>query len=278
MPAANKTSNTRPAAPAAGRGIRTLQRPFKNPARLRAPIVQPAAGAAESPVPPLERRDEENAVAILGGAFDPPHQGHLHLAQRALAELPAPAIWIVPNGAPPHRPPTSAPWNDRIAMCELTFADLPVRIRHDESPARPDHPRFTVDTLRAFRRELQPESPAMIFIVGADAFAKLQQWREWKALFDLVHFAVATRRNDSPEWPEELQQFCADRVCETPSALASGTGRVYRWVPVPPPPEVSSSALRAMLSDPDGCESDPSLFQKIPPQVFRHVRKRNLYR
>ena len=64
---------TRPAAPAAGRAIRTLQRPLIQFARLRASVVQPAAGAAESCVPPLERRDEfRGGVESAAGAAESP--------------------------------------------------------------------------------------------------------------------------------------------------------------------------------------------------------------
>lgn len=180
--------------------------------------------------------DKNNAVAFLGGAFDPPHAGHLHLARAALTDLPIREIRIVPNGDPRHRA-VCAPWADRVAMCEMAFAELPgAKVCRDESPGTP---RFSVDTLRAMKNA-EPET-AIIFIIGADAFAGLESWREWRELFSLAHFAVAPRK-DAPQLSPELAAFCAERFCADAADLRAGAGSVLRWnVCVP---DISSSEAR----------------------------------
>ena len=181
-----------------------------------------------------------DAVAILGGAFDPPHAGHLHLVRAALADFPIDEIRVVPNGDPRHRG-VCAPWNERLAMCEMAFAGIDrVKVRRDEAPGRP---RFSIDTLRA----MKDENPggALIFIVGADAFAELESWREWPALFSLAHFAVAPR-DESPPLPPALAAFCANRFCENPSMLSRGSGKVLKWKVSAP--SVSATALRRRLA------------------------------
>ena len=81
-------------------------------------------------------RGANDIAAVLGGAFDPPHAGHVFLARAALADLAAREALVIPNGDPRHRE-VCAPWADRVAMCELAFAGIAgVKIRRDESPAR----------------------------------------------------------------------------------------------------------------------------------------------
>ena len=182
---------------------------------------------------------ENSAYALLGGAFDPPHAGHIRLARAALADLPIREIRIVPNGDPRHRG-VCAPWADRVAMCEMAFAGIPhVKIRRDESPGVP---RFSADTLRGMKSE-EPDA-GIVFIVGADAFAGLESWREWRELFSLTHFAVAPRKSAPPLSPA-LAAFCAERFCDDPADLRAGAGKVLRWNVSAP--EVSSSELRERI-------------------------------
>ena len=185
-------------------------------------------------------RAQTNSVrALLGGAFDPPHAGHVCLARAALAGLPVGGVFVLPNGDPRHRG-VCASWADRVAMCEIAFAGIPkVEIRRDESPGRP---RFSADALRALRSE----NPAagIIFILGADAFAGLESWREWREIFSLAHLAVAPRRA-APKVAPALKDFCKNRFCKNPKRLESGAGLVLQWEVSCP--EVSSTALRERL-------------------------------
>ena len=212
-------------------------------------------------------RAGNSATAILGGAFDPPHAGHIHLARAALADFPVGEIRILPNGDPRHRG-VCAPWADRVAMCELAFAGIPgAVVRRDESPGVA---RFSAETLRAMRRE-EPDA-ALIFIVGADAFSQLETWREWRALFDLTHFAVAPRAEASPLSPP-LADFCAERFCDNPSELAAGCGKVLRWNVRAP--RISSSEARERLAAGKGGVGEGEGL--IPRNVLEYACERALY-
>ena len=214
-------------------------------------------------------RAQTNSVrALLGGAFDPPHAGHVCLARAALAGLPVGGVFVLPNGDPRHRG-VCAPWADRVAMCEIAFAGIPkVEIRRDESPARP---RFSAETLRALRSE----NPAagIIFILGADAFAGLESWREWREIFSLAHLAVAPRQ-DAPKVAPTLKGFCKNRFCKNPERLESGAGLVLQWEVSCP--EVSSTALRERLGRTGGGGGD-LISEMIPRGVLEYARERKLY-
>lgn len=119
-------------------------------------------------------------VALLGGTFDPVHEGHLRVAQAALAHPRVDAVRLIPSPAPPHKPgATFAPYADRVAMCRLACASL-VAIEVWELEAERSGPTFTIDTMNTARRLLAPQVPA--FLMGADSLLDLPAWHRLEAL------------------------------------------------------------------------------------------------
>ena len=213
-------------------------------------------------------RGASDIAAVLGGAFDPPHAGHVFLARAALADFAAREVCVIPNGDPRHRE-VCAPWADRVAMCELAFAGVAgVKIRRDESPGAA---RYSVDTLRKMKAE---SAATIVFIVGADAFAGLEGWREWRGLFSLTHFAVAPRKNSPPLSPR-LAKFCDGRFRKDAKDLQGGAGMILKWNVCAP--EVSSTELRARLSEVADEVSD-EVARDVPRDVLEYARERALYR
>ena len=118
-------------------------------------------------------------VGILGGRFDPPHLGHLALAREAtrvfgLDEL---HVTVVEDAA--HKS-SEAPAADRLAMAELTFAELGAIVELEPH-------RYTVDALEA-RGYDDP-----VFLIGADELEALPTWKEPERLLELARLGVATR-------------------------------------------------------------------------------------
>lgn len=174
-----------------------------------------------------------NTIAVLGGAFDPIHDGHLHLARRALRELPAAQVRLIPNGAPPHKPQPAADWHWRMLQCQrATAGDKRIIVGDDEPPGKK---RRTINTIRKLRQK----SP-LILIVGADAFWHFRRWREWRGILRVASIAVARRRGCPmpiravpPRWTAKVVK---------PGKLWRG---VYFWRTNAPAPRISSTTLRA---------------------------------
>lgn len=130
-------------------------------------------------------------VGILGGTFNPPHVGHLVMAQEAHAQLGLDRVVLMPVHTPPHKELQHDPGPAvRAELCRLAVAGdgrLAVSTREIDRPG----PSYTVQTLRAIAAE-HPED-TLVFIVGGDMAQSLPTWREPEELLRLATLAVAER-------------------------------------------------------------------------------------
>jgi nicotinate-nucleotide adenylyltransferase len=182
-------------------------------------------------------------IAILGGTFDPVHIGHLRVAWEAGEALEA-DVRLMPANVPPHRPAPVATAAQRVAMLRAALAGQS-RLQLDERELRRATPSYTVDTLREMRAEFGP-GRSLILLIGADAFAGLPTWHDWRALFELAHFAVLTRPGHGQALAAELR-IEASRRRGAPDALRARPAGLVAELAVTPL-EVSASAVRALLA------------------------------
>jgi nicotinate-nucleotide adenylyltransferase len=128
---------------------------------------------------------------FLGGAFNPPHTGHLVLAQEALVQLGLDAVTLMPMGTAPHREILQDPGPDvRFELCEAAVAG-DKRLAASRLEVDRDGPSYTVDTLRALREQYPDDD--LIWILGGDQAAKLRSWREPEAVLELATIAATDR-------------------------------------------------------------------------------------
>lgn len=184
-------------------------------------------------------------LAILGGTFDPVHNGHLRAAWEAAEALDA-EVHLVPAHVPPHRPAPVAGAAQRVAMLRAALGGQQ-RLVLDTRELRREGPSWTVDTLHDLRAELGPQRP-LVLLVGADAFAGLASWHRWRELFELAHVGVLTRPGAAAGLPPELAAEVAPRRVERADALrAAAAGRVLAIAVTAL--DISASQVRAALAD-----------------------------
>jgi nicotinate-nucleotide adenylyltransferase len=192
---------------------------------------------------------------MLGGAFNPPHIGHLALAQEAHARLGLDEVVLVPMARAPHREIEPDPGAEvRLRMVELAVQG---DNRLSASPIEVDRGgrSYTLDTLRTLRD--QRPADELVVILGADAAAGLLEWREPAEVLRLATVAVAAR--------EGLER---DRVLE---ALAGFEGADRLEFFEMPRLDVSSSLVRRRTA-----EGLPVRYL-VPDLVAEEIAERRLY-
>jgi nicotinate-nucleotide adenylyltransferase len=132
-------------------------------------------------------------VGILGGAFNPPHVGHLVGAQEAVVQLELEKVVFMPVGQAPHRDLQEDPGAEaRLEMVELAVADDGRFATSRMELDRPG-PSYTADTLRNLR-ETAPDDE-LFLILGGDQAAALPDWHEPETVLSLATVAVVERTN-----------------------------------------------------------------------------------
>jgi nicotinate-nucleotide adenylyltransferase len=185
-------------------------------------------------------------TGLLGGAFDPPHRGHVALARGAVAHFGLDRLVVLVVAAPGHKPVETAV-EDRLELARAAFADVPfAEVRREEHA-------YTIDSLRA--GGLDPEKA--VFLVGADEFAGFLTWKEPDEILERVRLGVATR----PGYP-------AERLEPVLAALRR-PDRVELFEI--PEVDVSSTDLRVRLARGDRVD------ELVPSEVARLVVERGLY-
>ncbi|MCJ7841807.1 nicotinate-nucleotide adenylyltransferase [Lederbergia sp. NSJ-179] len=142
---------------------------------------------------------EKKRIGILGGTFDPPHLGHLIIANEVLHALDLDQIAFMPNQEPPHKTRTSGTTeSDRIRMLELAIKGNPFFMIERIELARQGKS-YSLDTMIKLK-EANPEVE-YYFIIGADMVEYLPKWHGIDQLVQLVQFIGVNRPNyllDSP--------------------------------------------------------------------------------
>ena len=194
-------------------------------------------------------------IGIFGGTFDPPHVGHLVIADQALTQLKLDAVWFMPAGQPPHKLNNlvSAAAH-RVAMTRLAIANhagFHLSTFDVDRPA-PHYSATAIETL-----EQQHPQHDWCFIMGADSLVDLPRWHTPRRLIALATLAVAGRPGVHPDLTEIERQV-------------PGVSERIRWVDAPLV-DLSSSQLRHMAS------AGASLRYLVPDAVIDYIQQHNLY-
>lgn len=192
-------------------------------------------------------------VGLLGGAFDPPHNGHLVLAREAIRRLALRRLLVIVTGTPPHKE-VGTPAELRYRLTEAAFAGVE-GVELSRLELEREGPSFTVDTARWARETLGED---VVFVVGADEFASFLSWHDPEGVLKSVRLAVATR----PGYPR-------DRLETVLGKLSRPDRVVFFEIPALP---ISSTEIRARVA-----RGEP-IDDLVPPAVAKLVWELGLYR
>jgi nicotinate-nucleotide adenylyltransferase len=184
-------------------------------------------------------------TGLFGGAFDPPHNGHVMLAKSALEHFGLARLLALVVVDPGHRD-VVLDFPTRFALAELAFGGLP------RTEVVPEEHRFTVDAVR------EGSFDDAIFLVGADEFAGFLSWKEPDGVLEEVRLGVATR----PGFPRDA----LDAVLE---ALTRPDRVEFFDIPELP---ISGTEIRGRAA------SGESIGELVPPAVAAEIDRLGLYR
>jgi nicotinate-nucleotide adenylyltransferase len=201
--------------------------------------------------------DTSQRLGIYGGTFDPPHLGHLILAETAADNLHLAQVVFVPAGEPPHKTPheVHAPAAHRLAMVERAITDNPRFALSRVDMDRPG-PHYSVDMLHLLREDYPGEE--FFFLIGSDSLRDLPTWSRPKELIELASLGVMRRHGIEPD-------------LETLERTIPGISRRIAWIDAPTL-EIASRVLVERIA------AGRSVRYQVPDTVSRYIKEHKLYR
>ncbi len=175
-------------------------------------------------------------TGIMGGTFNPVHNGHMFMAQEAIKHLGLDYVMLIPTGSPPHKSDeTLLPAFERYEMCLLAasgYDDVVVSSMEIEREGTT----YTIDTLNDLEARLGGQNK-IYFIIGGDTVYQLETWKDYERVFKKCSFAVFAREGfNREEMPQKIDHL--KNMYGADMELVSGT-----------PPDISSSSIRNRISE-----------------------------
>lgn len=201
------------------------------------------------------RAHQPQKILLFGGAFDPPHFGHVHLLQQALQTVQPDLALIMPTGTSPHKASSLTPGWLRRRMCRC-FLTVDARVRLCSYELFKHGKNYTVDTVRWLKKRWP--AGRIVLCVGGDMLLSFERWHDWQALLQLVELCGQAR--DEEEYAA-LQQKAEE--------LRRLGGRVTLCSPVAV--QLSSTQVRLAVAQ------DRKIDALVPETVAHVIQQRGLY-
>jgi len=220
-------------------------------------------------------------IGVLGGTFNPVHNGHLHIARNIQELFAFKQVHFVVATTPPHKSLEDLiPFNHRYAMVSLAVAGVSSFIPSQvelESEASP----FSIDTMGKFARGMGLDSNSLYFIAGGDSLHEIKSWQQSEKLLDSYNFVFVIRPGIERIVPEDV---LPSRVLPKVRDL-TGLGRVQAlshtaeetdgetqiYIVDVEAPNISATQIRSLTS------SQKSIQRLVPEPVREYIRKLHLY-
>jgi len=224
----------------------------------------------------VQRTTELKKIGLLGGTFDPVHNGHLAVANHVLRALALDNVWFIPASLPPHKEGHGdgreiSGFKHRLAMLERAVNQFPAFVVSDIE-ARRSSPSYSIDTINILLQQFGTQVD-LYFIIGADAFLEINTWKSYRELPMHVSFVIISRPGCPPDKIERVIRtafagYEYKSLTETwSSPLSKGSFILQHMEPVP----ISSTEIRNRV------RRGEDITGLVPTGVEDYIRKQNLY-
>jgi len=191
-------------------------------------------------------------IGILGGSFDPIHNGHLHMAVESYKQYNLDEVWLIPNGNAPHKDTDKmADASHRMAMCELVAEEYPF-LKTCDIEINSEEYSYTYITVTKLKNTF-PEHE-FYFIMGADSLDYFEKWRNPELIASVCKILVINRDEFSVD-------DMAEKINKINAIFPADISIVHC-----PKVDVSSTELRHRLDK-----------QDVLPAVYNYICENKLY-
>ncbi|MEN9916186.1 MAG: putative nicotinate-nucleotide adenylyltransferase [Pseudomonadota bacterium] len=206
-------------------------------------------------------------IGILGGSFDPIHNGHLHIALEVYQQLHLNAVRFLPCKNPVNEKKIVATEHQRLAMLQIALQPYPY-FSIDERELHRTTPSYMIETLASLRLEFG-DTPLGL-IVGNDNLTSLNQWHHWKSLINYAHLLIVPRPGHIKAYPKEVHTFVEKYQIQNPALLSKQPSGFLYMTHVKALP-ISATFIRKAIA-----HGNPPV-GSLPPTVLDYILEQKLY-
>lgn len=191
-------------------------------------------------------------TCLFGGTFDPPHIGHLIIAESILSDLDIDKIIFIPSSIPPHKPLHSySSASSRVEMLQISIKGTPAFQISDIELNRPGAS-YSVDTIKQIKSQMSLSKEELYFVIGSDSLVEFQTWKNPHEILSLAQVIIAPRPSFTKDMvkPEFLEQV---QFLDTPQI------------------DISSSMIRERVRE------KKSIRYYVIPEVLEYIQEKRLY-
>lgn len=197
-------------------------------------------------------------IGILGGTFNPIHNGHLAIAKKSLVKFKLKEVWFIPTGIPPHKAgKIIASKKDRLNMTQLAIKGSP-RFKLSKTEINRPGYSYAVDTFKRIRK-LVGRQTRLFYILGMDSINEILTWKKPLELFKYCEFIIATRPKSSVRIFKRIMKFPPLRLNISKIHLLE--------IKI----DISATAIREKLA------RNKSIKGLVPKSIERYIIDKKLY-
>lgn len=215
-------------------------------------------------------------VGMIGGSFDPVHEGHIQLAREILGRYPLAKLYMVPARANPLKPTPVASSEQRLDMLRLAIEEIPdLRLEISDFEIRKTTPSYTIDTVEYLKEQSGAE---IVLIIGDEIFPSLPEWHRPLDLVRTANIAVTTRlRSQSLDMADTLRQLGINptHISADGTRVEHSGGRFVERVPITAPP-FSSTEIRSKIAS-DGLLGGANAPRGVQRSVWQYIKENHVY-
>lgn len=197
-------------------------------------------------------------LGIFGGTFNPPHNGHIYIAHRAMELAGLDKMIFVPCGTPPHK----SVWGDVDALCRFEMTRLAIvdykEFEISDLEVVSQGPNYTAETLKKFQ-DIFPGSQ-LCFVVGGDSLRDMEKWYHPEKIFGMAEVVAVSRGGVDDRVVEEKSEYYRKKYNAQITTVGIN------------PVEISSSQIRDMIA------KGQDVSEIIDPKVLKYIQDNKIYR